>query len=250
MSTIGPHLLGRNKEHDPRSRAYASPRRVPVTFRSAAHTLGAPPLDQADVGSCEGNTAAEFLNCAMALPSRRAYNRADPAHRGFTSSYLDEKDALRLYSAATNLDDDPAHYPPTDTGTSGLGVAKAMVQDKAIETYNWTFTMNDFLANLMHQPIMLGTNWYDSMMDVDSKGFVSPPPARAQAAGGHAYLAFVLDWSNRAVGCTNHWVMEDGTPWGVTINRHKGCFWITTAFLGHLLLNEEGESLVPVILPK
>lgn len=248
--TIGPHLLGRNREHDPRSWNYRVTAPTVVTFPGVIHTLAAPPLDQGDIGSCEGNTAAEFLNCGKAIRNRQAFwvGRGAPPTKGFnTRKYLAEINAVTLYEAATRLDNDdiPGTYPPIDTGTSGVGVAKAMKQYGAIDEYGWTFTFKDFMSVLQLQPVMLGTNWYESMMEVTNRGFVVGPGVGAEPAGGHAFLAFAYSSRRDAVGCTNHWTNDDGTPWGIQIGQHRGCFWITTEFLEQLLIREQGESLVP-----
>ena len=246
---IGPHLLGRTLEHDPASWNYAHTQGL-VVKRNVYHTLNAPHLNQKRIGSCEGNTAAEFLNCAKALKNRQAYNDHDNLLGIQRSLYLDEADAVRLYSAATHLDNDgiPGVYPPTDTGTSGVGIAKALQQAGALSRYNWTFTWGAFLAALQAQPVMLGTNWYESMFEVTSKGYVVPPKSKlVDPDGGHAYLAHVLDWTHFRVGCTNHWVNDDETPWGPKIGGYHG-FWIDFLDLQRLLIHEQGDSLVPVLM--
>lgn len=246
---IGPHLLGRTLEHDPASWNYRHPARK-LTKRNVFHTLNGPHLNQMDVGSCEGNTAAEWLNCAKALKNRQAFNTKDGLPSTHRSLYLNEDDAVRLYSSATRLDDDgiPGHYPPSDTGTSGVGIAKALQQAGGLAQYNWTFSWETFLAALETQPVMLGTNWYDSMFNIDTYGYVVSPKPGAQPSGGHAYLAFVLDYTHTRVGCTNHWVNNDGTPWGKRIGGHDGCFWLSFPAAERLLINEQGDSLVPVLM--
>lgn len=250
--TIGPQLLGRTLEHDPKSRNFAHPVKA-VPLRNVTHTLAAPHLDQKNVGSCEGNTAAEFLNCAKALRNRQAFWRRTSFSQG-KATYLDEVRAIALYSKATRLDNDqiPGAYPPTDTGTSGVGIAKAMQFFGAIGSYNWTFTWDAFLAALQTQAIMLGTNWYTSMFDDPARtvnGVIngSDIGSSAQPDGGHAYLAFAYRTTG-LVGCTNHWVNDDGSPWGVRIGRYDGCFWIPTPKLQRLLIGEQGDSLVPVLM--
>lgn len=242
---LGPHLLGRTLEHDPASRNYEHPVRRLTRPRNVTHTLNAPTMDQGQVGSCEGNTAAEFLNCAKAVRNRIAYNKADDS-RFDGRSYLDQIDAVDLYSVATLLDNDhiPGIYPPTDTGTSGVGIAKAVRNAGGLERYEWTFTWEAFLATLQRQPVMLGTHWYQSMFETDSKGYVVPPRPGDQPVGGHAYLGFKFDWINQRAGCTNHWT-ED---WGIRIAGHGGRFWISFDLLEQLLIHEQGDSLVPVLL--
>lgn len=241
---IGPHLLGRTLEHDPLSRNFEHPVRRLTQYRNVTHTLNAPTLDQGNVGSCEGNTAVEFVNCAKMLTNRRAFWAHRRARESATkSSYLTERDAVRLYSDATTRDDDgiPGEYPPEDTGTSGVGIAKAMQAAGALERYNWTFTWEAFLATLGSQPIMLGTNWTNDMFEPDSRGYVHPT---GDIAGGHAYLAFKLDWTNQRIGCTNHWTDQ----WGIPIAGHGGRFWISFDDLEELLIHQQGDSLVPVLM--
>lgn len=254
--SIGPHLLGRTLEHDPLSRNFVHPVRRAVRKKNVTHTLAAPHLNQDDIGSCEGDTAAEFFNCAKAIRNRQAFwrGRGLPPTKGFnTRQYLKQINALDLYSLATTKDNDgiPGEYPPEDTGTSGVGIAKAMQERGGIERYNWTFTFNDFLAALQTQPIMLGTNWYDSMFEYDSNGFVIEPNFKAEPVGGHAFLAFAQRWNYKdhplAIGCTNHWVWDDNSPWGVRISSHDGCFWIAGDWSEQLLIHEQGDSLVPVL---
>lgn len=238
-----PYPLGRNREHDPRSRNY----RFGIEragARSVIHRLYAPTLDQGILGSCEGNTAAEWLNCGKALRNRKAFWRTKGT--GSVRSYLSEAEAVELYSDATKLDEDgiATTYPPVDGGTTGVGVAKALQSCGAITEYRWTFTWDGFLAALQKQPVMLGTNWYDSMFEVNAYGYVVAPSPRANPVGGHAYLAFGVDWPKQRIACQNHW----GTDWGVKIAGRPGRFWLNFTLLQRLLLREQGESLVPVLL--
>lgn len=104
-----PFKLGRLVRHDPRSRAYpaaAAPVLRSVTWRRYGATL-----DQGDTSSCTGHAMAHAVNTR-------------PTHKTGTR-LLTHQDALRLYSAATHLDPWPDTYPPDDTGSSGLAVAKA-----------------------------------------------------------------------------------------------------------------------------
>lgn len=246
---IHPFPLGRTLEHDERSKQFVHPFTVAKPV-NVTHVLVSPPLNQGQLGSCEGNTAAEFLNSDKAIGNRQAFNR----HLGLkpvpgataVATYLDELDAQQLYSKATTLDNDeiPGKWPPTDTGTSGVGIAKSLKANGGLKKYNWTFTWSAFLAALQTQPIMLGTNWYESMFNTSRAGWVITPGKDDQPAGGHAYLAFAVDYGRNLVGCTNHW----GTDWGTTIGGYRGSFWITFELLQRLLIREHGDSLVPVLL--
>lgn len=242
---IGNHLLGRNKEHDERSLNYLfAAEKVAAADRvNVFHHIAGPCLNQGKVGSCEGNTAAEFLNTNAATNNRAAYNKLIGHHAART---LTEADAVHLYSTATTLDNNQitGTYPPTDTGTSGLGIAKALKALGGLKTYSWTKTFDAFLAALQARPVMLGTDWYESMFNTDPDGYVIAPGSGDKPDGGHAYLAFALDWTNSRIGCTNHWTDK----WGVTINDRQGCFWQHFDLCEQLLITEQGDMLLPGLL--
>jgi hypothetical protein len=211
--------LGRHVEHDPRSRQY--PARKATQPRSVLWTHRAPVLDQGDLGSCTGNALAQCLNTTKFVQSR-------PGRR-----YLDEQYARLLYAKATVLDTFPGAWPPTDTGSSGLGVAKAGVALGYLTRYEHAFGFDHFAAALTLQPVIVGTNWYSTMFDTDSDGFVSPA---GQLAGGHEYLALGINHRERYVTFLNSW--SDG--WGV-----KGKFRMTLDDFT-ALLDEDGDVTVPV----
>lgn len=234
MTDIGPHLLGRVVEHDPRNKNFPFPKRTITRPVSVTWPTMAPILDQGSVGSCEGHTAIGWLNCTVAAKNRaRSTFRGKPIARGVM---LGNSDAVTAYTKATQLDEDAGNtYPPDDTGTSAVGIAKSMQFYKAIDAYQWTFSWESFLAAIQTQPVMLGTNWYTGMFDPDKKGYVEPT---GEVAGGHAYLARGIDYKNQRVLCRNHW----GIKWGV-----RGEFWLRFATLQQLL-DEQGDVLVPALL--
>ena len=230
---IGPHLLGRKVQHDPANKAFPFPHRTVARPVSVTWPTSAPILSQGKLGSCEGNTAVEWLNCDVAAKNRARSTFKTRDAQGL----LVESDAVAVYAKATSLDEDGTeHYPPTDCGTSAVGVAKAMKFYKAIDQYTWTFGWDHFTAAIAHQPVMLGTNWYAGMFDPARDGTVS---ISGEVQGGHAYLARGIDYEHKRVLCRNHW----GTDWGPL----KGEFWLSFATLQRLL-DEQGDVLVPTLL--
>ena len=130
----------------PASRAYSLTHKALVK-RNITHLIG-PHLDQGELGSCEGNTADEWLNWAKALPNRARFNKTIGRSARLRTT---EEQAVLLYGKATHLDNDdiPGYYPPTDTGTSGVGVAKAMQFYGALDGYDWTFDFDSFLGQVL-----------------------------------------------------------------------------------------------------
>ena len=209
--------LGRLVQHDPRSRLYQAP--LAPTQRSVLWGHHAPILDQGQLGSCTGNALAQALNCDYFAQCR--------------THYLTEADALKLYSAATQLDDVPGTYPPDDTGSSGLAVAKAGVQAGYLSGYKHAFGFAHFTAALQLQPVIVGTSWREAMFTPDKSGLVRPT---GPVAGGHEYLAIGVDYTLKSLTFLNSW----GDKWGQHGRFHMRFGDFTT------LLADQGDVTVPV----
>jgi hypothetical protein len=224
-SPVEGRRLGRHVNHDPRSRAFAHFARA-RTLRSVRHTRHAPVLDQGDLGSCTGNAMVGAAACDPlfpALPQRTA---------------LDEQLAVRLYSAATSLDDFAGTYPPTDTGSDGLSVAKAATAAGLVSGYRHAFTLADALDALMDGPVLTGIDWYEGFDHPDADGTVA---ISGGIRGGHEVVVDEYDATTGRIGLTNSW----GQAWG-----HEGRFFMTTATWGRLLQHDGDVTvLVPATAP-
>lgn len=209
--------LGRHVEHDPRSRAFPAPATATITSKTWRHYGRI--LDQGQVGSCTGNAMAQALN-------------THPLHVSRTP-YLTEGDADALYSLATSLDDVPGAWPPDDTGSSGLAVAKAAQEKGYITGYTHAFGLDHTLAALMNGPLIVGTNWTQNMFHPDAHGFVKPTGA---VAGGHEYLLLGVNTDRGYATFLNSW----GADWGL-----RGRFHMTLDDFGALLANG-GDATQPV----
>ena len=216
------YRTGRHVNHDPRSWNYQAPRGAVVA--SVLWNHRAPVLNQGDVGSCTGNAMAQLLNTDKFAHARTA--------TGHGRKYLTEDDALALYSLATTLDDVQGQYPPDDTGSSGLAVAKAAQQQGFLSGYLHAFGLNHMLQALQLQPVIVGTNWYESMFTPDAKGVVTVSGA---IAGGHEYLVLGADLTAKQVICLNSW----GHDWG-----RAGRFKVSFNDFGKLLQGY-GDVTVP-----
>jgi hypothetical protein len=221
--------LGRIVAHDPRSKAYPY-RAAPRTLKSITHTGHIPILDQGNLGSCTGNATVGALGC-------------DPLYGTFPIGpdlTLDENLAVKVYSLATTLDDFPDTYPPTDSGSSGLGAAKAAQKLGLISGYQHAFTVADALAALQTGPVITGINWYESFFTPTSAGLISIAP-RDKVAGGHEVCAFGYDETKQLVWFRNSW----GPDWGV-----NGTFCMTVSTWAQLLAQQGDVTVfVPVTQP-
>src|SRR5215831_11694597 len=82
--------LGRHVCHDSRSLNYAYlPREAKPKHKSTLWTSQAPPLNQGELGSCTGNSEAQWLNTNFASPTLKKVHNAQ---------YMVESDAVHIYS--------------------------------------------------------------------------------------------------------------------------------------------------------
>lgn len=151
---------------------------------------------------------------------------------------LTEAGAVQLYSDATAADPYPGSYPPNDTGSDGLTIAKVLTGAGEISGYTWAFSLDDALAALSTGPLITGVNWYNNMFDPTPQGLVHPTGG---LAGGHEIVVDEYDGARGLVGFTNSW----STSWGLA-----GRFYMQAEEYG-TLLGQQGDVtvFVPVTAP-
>lgn len=215
------HGLGRKVAHDERSRTYPAlvAAGKPKTVDWPIH---APVLDQGQVGSCTGNAMAQWLNTDYAAPAR--------AGRG----YFTENDAVSIYSAATKIDNAPGVYPPTDTGSAGLFVAKVAKTRGLIRSYAHCFGFAHFAAAMQVSPMIVGIDWYAGMNDPDKAGLIK---VHGGLEGGHEILVRGLNVEKQRVRIRNSW----SSSWGLVGEADISFADFT------LLLSRQGDLTVPVL---
>lgn len=219
-------MLGRYVEHDPRSRAFAHvPHRATQT-RTTIWALDAPALDQGNLGSCTGNALAQWFNTHFARSHARSATHA--------RSFLNEQDAIDIYSHATHLDSIPGYYPPTDTGSSGLAVCKAAQRMGLLTGYEHSFGMTHLIATLQHTPVIVGTEWTQDMFTPNPAGLLVPG---GDVVGGHEYLVYGVDIEAKHFLMRNSW----SSNWGSQGDAFIGFDAMDT------LLRAQGDVTVPVI---
>lgn len=214
--------LGRHIEHDPRSWAYRLDDAVKnVVVKNVAWQNYSGILNQGNIGACVG-----FATCASCgtSPNWQALDSKE-------SAAVKRNDfALSLYKKATELDEYRGTYPPNDTGSSGLGGAKAAMHYQLIKGYTHAFSFDAMTKGLMLGPMIVGTNWYSSMTNpVEGQVTIR---SGSTVVGGHEYLVYGYHDGN--FDCQNSW----GRTWGV-----GGRFWMTSAMMERLL-GERGDAML------
>ncbi|MEV7975460.1 hypothetical protein [Streptomyces sp. NPDC086519] len=225
------YRFGRHVEHDPRSLNYAHGVLPKTAIKSVDWTRRAPIFDQQSLGSCTGNAATGLIGTDSA------------ARTGLTSVTIngdtlpvDEDLAVDVYKLATQLDNITGTYPPDDTGSSGLGAAKALKKLGLATGYTHAFSLAALKSALQTGPVMVGTVWLESMFDTDpATGFVNVD-RNSQVAGGHEYVLSAYDTTRQAFRMDNSW----GDSWGV-----RGSAWFTESDV-QWLLSQQGDVTVPV----
>jgi hypothetical protein len=235
-------VLGRRVEHDPRSLSYAHGVLPKSAIRSVDWTRRIPVLDQGQLGSCTGNAGTGILGTDSAGRTATTSVTISPAgaaasHGLFAAApyVLDEAFAVALYSLATILDGVAGTYPPEDTGSSGLGVAKALKALGLATSYSHAFSLGALTSALQTGPVIIGIPWLHSMFTPASDGRIPVQPATG-VAGGHEIEIAAYDAGAGEYWLTNSW----GTSWG-----QAGRGYLTASDL-QWLLSQQGDVTVPV----
>lgn len=136
--------------------------------------------------------------------------------------------------------DDPwpgGEYPGADpqyAGTSVLSGMQAAVRRGYYGQYRWAQNERDVaLAVGYHGPVIIGVNWYEGMVDVDTAGYIRPT---GQPLGGHCTLLHAFNRRGGYYVAHNSW----GRTWG-----YNGRAKISRDDLARLLA-ENGEAVIPL----
>lgn len=221
-----PYRLGRHVNHDPRSLRFA------VQPTGVAQTKiwerRIPVLDQGQLGSCTGNATIGVLGTSP------YYEQLTPVQR----QALNEDEAVRVYSLATQLDPWAGAYPPEDTGSDGLSAAKAAVKLGYLSGYQHITSISAAQTAIIGGPFIVGTVWLDGMFDTTIDGQVRPTGSEA---GGHEYECYGYNAELDQWLFWNSW----GSRWGV-----HGSFWMSGPDFASLLAQQgDATTFVPVTQP-
>lgn len=218
--------LGRHVRHDSRSKNFAVEAKPLNELKSVRHTRRIPILDQGQIGSCTGNAATGCIGTDpfFTAPLVRAVLSE-------TDATLDEQYALQVYSKATLIDTTAGSYPPDDTGSDGLSVAKVLKGSGLIEGYRHAFSLEASLTALSERPVIIGTEWLGDMFKPLPDGRLVPV---GSVEGGHEYVLDELDVENKRVWMDNSWTPD----WGI-----QGRAYLTWDDLGKLL-DAQGDCTV------
>jgi len=228
-TTTTDRRLDRLREFDERSREHnirglVAPQLKTKTWQCKAF------LDQGWEGACVG------FSWSHAASSYTQHTR------GITDAFAEQK----VYWEAQKIDPwAGGAYPgavPDDDGTSVLAGAKIMRQYGFIDGYKWAFNVDDVLAALSNEGVVIiGVWWRDSMWNPRPNGLLDISGAQA---GGHAILVRGHNLKRRFTGEGEHHVVRLRNSWGKSWGLDGDCF-LKVEDLETLLL-DDGEACIPV----
>lgn len=229
--------LGRHVRHDSRSLDYAAGVLPNSAINSVSWTRRVAPFDQLQLGSCTFNAGAG----ALVTDSKQRQGVTQVTVRGDSFGIVrsgtytvDEPFIVEGYSLTTHADSYPGVYPPTDTGSDGLGVMKAMQDLGLVDTYTHAFSIPAVQSALQSCPVLWGTVWLNSMFTTDADGFLVVDKASGEA-GGHELVLTGYE--------TGTDVYEGWNSWGLGFGK-GGRFFVRGADLAWLLA-QQGDITVP-----
>jgi hypothetical protein len=228
--------LGRHVEHDSRSWDFAVTAETPAKPVDVFWGDQAPILNQGNVGGCVGFTGADFLNTDFAKQVRHAHN---------SDQFYGNDEGLTLYHDATVADNIKGTYPPDDTGSSGLGLAKALVKLGLIKSYQHAFTWAHFQAAIAVQPVAVGTLWTNDMFKPNKDGVIKVGSlSDDNIAGGHEYMIRGISYTKNLVLMRNHWDYS----WSPHTSGQKlpGEAWISIPDFQELLANQGDVTVLRI----
>jgi len=224
--------FGRRYSPDPEDRKYLMRRRLtapgtPLPTRKTWR-INSESLDQGNTGTCVGHAWRNFLRCAPIRTDKRA-----------PTAYDIYREAVKTdeWSSNDNEGTLPDGDPGLDDGTSVRAGAEAVTKAGLLKSYLWAFNLQSVIEWILTEgPVVLGTNWYDSMSRPNAEGISAISPQAANI-GGHAYLVRGVDTKRRLAGpCPNSW----GDDWG-----KSGEFYLPFADLERLI-HEQGEAATAI----
>lgn len=216
--------LDRVPQFDPRSKNFPVAAVLPATNVIPRTWHAGVWLDQGSEGACVGfSWAAELSGSPVRV-------------RDVNDAFARE----RIYKPAQLIDE----WPGEDyEGTSVLAGAKVVKKEGFIQEYRWAFGVDDVLTTLSNYgPMVLGLNWYDSMMEPRPSGLLEV--SGTEPSGGHAIMIRGLTLKSRLKGEPQDIpVVRFRNSWGRDWGFNGDCFMKVEDL--NRLLQEGGECCVP-----
>lgn len=235
-----PFGLGRHINHDPRNLEHP----VAVLPKGAIKTVKwprrIPILDQLRLGCCTTNAGTGVLGTDSAAgPGATSVTISAAGAAASLGIFqagvydLDETFAVLLYELVTRIDPFPGQWKPTDTGSDGPSVAKALKLLGLAANYAHAFSLSAAKTAVQKGPLMWGTVWLQSMFTPGADGTLVVDRS-SSPAGGHELVISGFEVETGLWDVDNSW----NTSWGL-----DGSCRVQDADMGYLL-SQKGDITV------
>lgn len=196
--------------------------RKPKPVKSVEWQVRIDALNQGNLGSCTGNAAAHWL--------------ATDSHKRRATLYPNQYTAIDIYRRATLIDEFMGAYPPHDTGSSGLAVAKVLKERGHISRYEHAFGLQQVKVALQTRACLVGMRWRKEMY-WPGHGWVR---YQGSVVGGHEVL--LIGWRAASGNTPAYFTFRNswGPRWG-----NNGNFIMSESDFGRVL-REGGDVIAPV----
>jgi hypothetical protein len=234
--------LGRHVRHDTRSHRYAVGVLPKSAIKKVQWTRRIPILDQLQLGKCTAESftgvtgtdnAAGQGQTSVTLPTTAKTLGFLPVGQSLA---LDDTFSTAFYSIETRDDAYDGQYPPDDTGSDALGAMAGAKALGLVTQYQHAMSYAAAVSAIQSGALMWGTTFYNSMEDLDKKGYFVVNP-KSGVAGGHEMVLTGYDPE------TDEWTGDNS--WNESWGPLDGSFKITGKNLT-LLLKDDGDVTLPV----
>lgn len=234
--------LGRHVRHDRRSARFAVGVLPKHAIKKVKWKRRIPILDQLQLGKCtsEALTGAAGTDNAAGQGQTSVTITATTAEKSFGyftagSHALDDTFSTAFYSVETRDDSYPGQWPPTDTGSDALGAMAAAEALGLATQYQHAFSYAAAVSAVQFGGLLWGTTFFNSMENLDSRGFFVVDP-KSGVGGGHEMVLTGYDPETDVWDGDNSW----SESWGPL----DGSFKIAGKDLT-LLLKDDGDITLP-----
>ncbi len=191
-----------------------------VVRKTIYWSLFVKPANQGDTGACVGFGTRHRL---LAAPT--TYKLTQLPNGEFF--YLESTKRDQWHGGQPDLS--------LQDGTSVLASMKALKDLGYVDSYEWIFDVDTLINYVCSKgPVLVGTEWAESMFDPDKNGFLRWNPG-SPVAGGHCWLIIGWDNTHGRFRMVNSW----GPEWG-----QGGRAWVEPGLMSSLLA-QNGDAVVP-----
>lgn len=204
--------FGRLYKPDERDRLHLmAPNLIIAAQREWRYWHTGDPIDQGGTPQCVGYSGFKYLTSGPVRNTNLPFTPTD------------------VYHGAQKNDE----WPGEDyAGSSVRGCFKWLRKEGYVSEYQWAWDVGTIAAQILaHGPVVVGTNWYEWMMQPNSIGIIKPI---GNIVGGHAYVLCGVNKAKEKFRIINSW----GADWG-----NNGRAWIRFEDFQRLL-DEDGEACI------